>query len=106
MPAYKPTRPFKRPPTHPGELMREAIKEHLCMPVAEAARRMKISRQALHAVLRGRTDLSADMALRFARLTGDEPTLLVDMQERLNLWRARHRLAKVLREIEPAESAA
>jgi len=54
--------PVHRSPTHPGELMREIIEEHARLSVTDAARRMGVSRQALHAVLRGRSAVSADMA--------------------------------------------
>jgi len=90
-----------RMPTHPGELMREIIEEHGRLSVTDAARRMGISRQALHAVLRGRSAVSADMALRFAQLTGGRPELFLRMQENLDLWTARQRLGARLSRIEP-----
>src|SRR5882724_11488035 len=90
-----------RAPTHPGELMREIIEEHAQLSVTDAARRMGISRQALHAVLRGRSAVSADMALRFARLTGGQPELFLRMQENLDLWTARQRLGTRLARIAP-----
>jgi plasmid maintenance system antidote protein VapI len=40
-------RPIAREPTHPGELMREILKEHFSISISEAARRMDISRPAL-----------------------------------------------------------
>jgi addiction module HigA family antidote len=90
-----------RVPTHPGELMREIIEEHVNLSVTDAARRMGVSRQALHAVLRGRSAVSADMALRFARLVGGEPELYLRMQENRDLWTARQRLGAQLSRIEP-----
>jgi plasmid maintenance system antidote protein VapI len=45
---------------HPGELMREILTEHLKMPIAEAARRMQISRPTLYAVLNGTGGVTAD----------------------------------------------
>jgi addiction module HigA family antidote len=96
-------RPLRRPPSHPGELFREILDEHLRMPVAEAARRMKISRQALHAVLAGEASVTADMALRFGRLAGGEPELYLTMQARRDLWEAEERLHDTLTEIDPAD---
>ena len=72
-PEYPVRRPLKRAPSHPGELMREILEDHVKMSIAEAARRMKISRPALHAVLNGTSAVTADMALRFTRLTGGTP---------------------------------
>src|ERR1700730_1992093 len=93
-----------RAPTHPGELMREIIEEHARLSVTDAARRMGVSRQALHAVLRGRSAVSADMALRFAQLTGGRAELFLRMQENLDLWTARQRLGVRLSRIEPVTS--
>jgi addiction module HigA family antidote len=93
-----------RVPTHPGELMREIIEEHANLSVTDAARRMGVSRQALHAVLRGSSAVSADMALRFARLVGGEPELYLRTQENRDLWAARQRLGARLSRIEPIPS--
>lgn len=105
MPEFKVTRPLKHPPAHPGALMREILDEHLKLPIAQAARRMKISRPSLYAVLNGSGAVTADMALRFARLTGGRPELYLHMQEAHDLWHASQRLAKVLKQIKPAKAA-
>lgn len=102
MPEYKVRRPLARPPSHPGALMREILGEHLGLPVAEAARRMKLSRPALHAVLSGRSAVTAGVALRFARLTGGAPELFLQMQAAHDLWRSRKRLGATLGAIRPA----
>lgn len=96
------TRPTARVPTHPGELMREILDEQVKLPIAAAARRMKVSRPSLYAVLNGTTAVTADMALRFGRLTGGAPELYVQMQTQRDLWLAEQRLHDALLEIEPA----
>jgi addiction module HigA family antidote len=63
---------------------------------------MKISRQSLHAVLSGKTSVTADMALRFGRLVGGAPELYGQMQAQRDLWEAEPRLRDTLAEIEPA----
>src|SRR5258708_31882816 len=93
-----------RAPSHPGELMREIIEEHACLSVTDAARRMGVSRQALHAVLRGRSAVSADMALRFAQLTGGRAELFLRIQENLDFWTAPRRLGVRLSRIDPVTS--
>lgn len=95
-------RPLRRPPSHPGELFREILDDHLRIPVAEAARRMKISRQSLHAVLASEASVTADMALRFGRLAGGAPELYLAMQAQRDLWEAAERLRDTLMQIEPA----
>ncbi len=94
----------RRPPSHPGELMREIIEGQASLSVSAAARRMGVSRQALRSVLHGRSAVSADMALRFARLTGGRAELFLRMQENLDLWTARERLGAQLAWITPVTS--
>jgi addiction module HigA family antidote len=94
-------RPIARAPSHPGELLGEILQEHVKIPVAAAAHRMKISRQSLHAVLSGDASVTAEMALRFARLVGGEPELHLEMQAQRDLWHARLRLRDTLADIEP-----
>ena len=82
----------RRTPTHPGEIMRETL-DHLDLSIAEAARRMKITRAALYAVLNGRAAVTPEMAVRFSKIGGGEPSLLVQMQGARDLWLAEQRLA-------------
>lgn len=96
------TRPLARAPSHPGELMREILDDHVKLPIAEAARRMKVSRPSLYAVLNGSSAVTADMALRFGRLTGGAADLYLQMQTQRDLWLAEQRLRDTLVEIEPA----
>lgn len=96
------SRPIARIPTHPGELMREVLDVHVRLPVAEAAKRMKVSPPAFDAVLNGAEPVTADMALRFGRLTGGAPELYLQMQAQFDLWTARERLGDTLAQIEPA----
>jgi addiction module HigA family antidote len=78
-------RPIGRFLSHPGELMRDVLTELLKLLVAVAARRMQVSRPSLYAVLAGEGVVTADMALRFAKLTGAEPELHLRMQVALDL---------------------
>lgn len=102
MPELTVTRPLARAPSHPGELMREILDDHVKLSIAEAARRMKVSRPALYAVLNGTSAITAEMALRFGRLAGGAPDLYLQMQTRRDLWLAEQRLRDTLTEIEPA----
>jgi addiction module HigA family antidote len=91
-PEYPVRRPLKRAAVHPGVLMREIIEDHAKLTISEAARRMGVSRPALHAVLSGSAAVTAEMALRFARLTGGAPELYLNMQTSYDLEAARQRL--------------
>ena len=98
---YPVRRPLQRAPVHPGALMRQVIEEHTDLTIAEAARRMRVSRQAVHAVLNGTATVTAEMALRFARLTGGAPEVYLDMQVGHDLEVAQQRLQHELADIEP-----
>ncbi len=100
------TRRRQREPTHPGELMREILEEHVKLSIAEAARRMQISRPALYAVLNGKSAVTADMALRFGKLVGGAPELYLRMQHAHSLWHARKTNERVLKAIKTVPLAA
>jgi addiction module HigA family antidote len=53
---------------------------------AQAARRLRVSRQALHPVLSGKTGLSPDMAVRVSRLLGGKPNHWLAIQASYDLW--------------------
>jgi len=74
--------------------MREILDDHVKVSIAGAARRMTISRRSLCAVLNGTDTVTADMALRFSRLTGADPYLYVQMQTQRDLWFAERQLRK------------
>ena len=81
--------------------MREILEDHAKLTIAEAARRMGVSRPALYAVLNGTASVTAEMALRFARLTGGAPELYIDMQIGYYFEMARQRLKDALAKIAP-----
>jgi addiction module HigA family antidote len=86
-----------RKPTHPGAIWKNDILPALDLSVAAAARDMGVSRQGLHKVLRTRNPapVTPDMALRFARLCGDDEQagLWIRMQAAYDLWEARKRVS-------------
>ena len=88
-------------PVHPGGMIREALEEGLHLSVAEAARRLRLSRQTLHAILAGRQAVTADVALRLERLGCGTARLWLNVQTGHDIEAARRRLADVLEAIEP-----
>jgi antitoxin HigA-1 len=82
----------KRKQTHPGAILREDVLPSLGMSVSAFARRLGISRQALHAVLSERSGISTEMALRLGALLGNGPQLWVDMQSKFDLQQSEAKL--------------
>jgi addiction module HigA family antidote len=81
-----------RKPTHPGELFRDIVLPELGLSVSAAARELGVSRQTLHAVMSGRSAVTAEMALRLGRFCGNGPGLWMRMQQAFDLWQAQSEL--------------
>ena len=77
-----------RCPTHPGELLREDVIPETGKSKAEIARMLGISRQHLHDVLAERKPVSPEVAVRLAKLFGNEPLLWIRMQGAYDAWHA------------------
>lgn len=75
-------------PVHPGELVKANLDE-LGLSVAAAAKTMKITRQQLYNVLRGRSAVSPEMALRLEKAFGGNAAFWLRMQVAYDLALAR-----------------
>jgi len=102
MKEYTVKRPLKRPPIHPGEIIKEDILPELGISVSEAARRMNISRQQLHRILACTHPISTEMALRIGKFAGNGPGVWLRMQQNYDLWHAEKRIKKELSKIKTA----
>ncbi len=98
---YSVKRPLKRPPIHPGEILREDVLMALGLSVSEAARRLGVSRQQLHRILACTHPITTEMALRIGKFAGNGPGLWMRMQQTYDLWYAEQRMKSELSEIEP-----
>ncbi len=81
-------------PVHPGKLV-EANLVELGLSVAEAAKAMKITRQQLYNVMRGKSAVSPDMALRFEKAFGGGAAMWLGMQSAYDLAQARKEQGKI-----------
>ncbi|HEX4956158.1 MAG TPA: HigA family addiction module antitoxin [Thermoanaerobaculia bacterium] len=88
-----------RPPTHPGEILREDVLPALRLTVSEAARQLRITWQTLHRILAGQAGISPEMAVRLGRFCGNGPGLWLRMQQAYDLWHAEERLRDELEKI-------
>jgi addiction module HigA family antidote len=88
-------------PCHPGTVLRLDVLPALGMTAAEAARRIGVSRQAMHNILAEKSAVTPDMALRLGKLCGNGPALWLRLQQARDLWEAQRDLADVLQTIKP-----
>ena len=89
----------RRPPTHPGAVLREDVLPSLQMTQTEFARRLGVSRLSVSELLHERRALSSEMAARIAKLLRATPDIWLRMQAARDLWaieRDPERLAGVL----------
>lgn len=77
-----------RKPTHPGEMLREEFLPDFGLTVAKTAELLHVSRQTVNELVRERRSVSADMAVRLARLFGTTPQYWLNMQRNVDLWDA------------------
>lgn len=102
---YVVKRPLKRPPVHPGEILREDVLKNLGLSVSEAARRLGVSRQQLHRILARTHPITIEMALRIGKFAGNGPGLWLRMQQAYDLWYAENRMTDELSKIETIASS-
>jgi antitoxin HigA-1 len=94
-----------RPPTHPGEILREDVLPALKMAVSTAAAQLGVSRAMLHRILSGTHGVSPNMALRLGKFCGNGPELWLNMQRAHDLWHAEREMRSELARI-PTHKAA
>jgi addiction module HigA family antidote len=68
--------PTHRPPTHPGEALREDFLPDAGLSQSEAARRLRMSFRRLNEITNERRAVTPDTALRLAKLFGQTPDFL------------------------------
>ena len=92
-------------PTHPGAILREDVLPALGITVTNAAGKLGVSRQALHAILAERAGVTASMAMRLGKFCGNGPAMWLRMQLAYDLWQAEQEMAQVVERIPTMRAA-
>ena len=87
------------PPVSPGQLLRKRILNDK-ITQERLADAMKVSRFSINQIINGRRAVTAEMALRLARVTSTTPDYWLNLQRQLDLYQASLRLASELSELE------
>jgi len=94
--------PKNRPPTHPGEMLREEFLVPLGMSQTELAERIRVSYPRINEIINGKRGITPDTALRLAKLFGTTPEFWLNGQRNWDLWHAMNSPdAKEIRRIKP-----
>lgn len=93
------------PAMHPGELLEDLL-ETAGISVVDAAKRMHVSRQTVHAIAAKARGVTPEMALRLARLFGGDPELWLTLQQRHDLETTRAVVGTEIEQIRQLEEPA
>lgn len=85
--------PKHRPPTHAGEILLEEFLKPLNLTQVQAAEKMGISLNRLNELIRGKRGVTADTALRLAKLLKTTPEFWLNLQNAHDLYAARHAMS-------------
>jgi addiction module HigA family antidote len=80
----------KRSPTHPGAIIKYDYLEPLSLSITELAQYLNISRVTVSKIVNERAPVTADMALRLAKVFNTTPDLWLGLQKQYDLWHAEH----------------
>jgi antitoxin HigA-1 len=83
----------KRPPTHPGGILKRHYMEPLSLTVSELAEILGVSRKTLSKIINERGSITPDMALRLSKAFKTTPELWLNLQQNYDLWQASHKSA-------------
>ena len=76
-------------PPHPGEFIIEVYLQPYGISARELARRLDVAPSTLSRILKGRSRVTPDMALRLSKVLGRSPESWLAMQDAHDLWVAR-----------------
>ncbi|MCK6625882.1 MAG: HigA family addiction module antitoxin [Anaerolineae bacterium] len=77
-----------RPPTHPGEILKNLYLEPLDLSITQLAERLGVSRKAISAIVNERKSVTPDMALRLSQAFSTTPGLWLNLQRNYDLWQS------------------
>lgn len=72
-------------PPHPGQVLREYLGD---MDIADAAKRLRVTRTTLSRIVNGRAGISAEMSIRLSAALGTHAAFWSGLQMDYDLWNA------------------
>ncbi len=72
-------------PPHPGKVLRDYLGD---MDIADAAKRLRVTRTTLSRIVNGRAGISAEMSIRLSAALGTHAAFWSGLQMDYDLWNA------------------
>ncbi len=94
------------PPMHPGEMLREEFLEPLGLTPYALAKACEVPCTRIERIAREELGVSADTAVRLAKLLGTSAEFWLNLQTRYNILTVARAIAKELERIEPLKGKA
>lgn len=76
----------RKPPSHPGLILRVHYLEPLGISVTDLAKNLRLSRKTVSKILNERGAVTTDVALRLSRAFDTTPELWLNLQRNYDLW--------------------
>jgi antitoxin HigA-1 len=77
-------------PPHPGEFISDVYMEPFSYSCRFVAKQLDVSPSTLSRVLKGKSGVTPEMALRLSKALGRSPESWLAMQDNYDLWQAKH----------------
>ncbi len=94
---------LKRPPTHPGLILKEDFISPLGITQTDLAKALKTSFRTINEILNEKRSVSPDMALRLSRYLGTTPDVWLGLQADYDLYWAMVKSKKTIDGIKPLQ---
>ncbi len=93
------------PPVHPGEMLREEFLVPLGLTAGKVAAAAGVPRTRIERIVQEKIGITADTALRLAKVLGTTPEFWMNLQTRYDILVARAEAAASLDEVKPLRAA-
>ncbi|WBA81932.1 HigA family addiction module antitoxin [Endozoicomonas sp. GU-1] len=79
-------------PPHPGEFIESIYMEPYAISCRYLAEQLGVAASTLNRVIKGKSAVSPEMALRLSKVLGRTPESWLAMQDNYEIWQARKRI--------------
>lgn len=81
----------KRPPTHPGGILKRHYLEPLSLTISDLAKILGVSRKTISKIVNEHGSITPEMALRLSKAFNTTPELWLNLQQSYDLWHVSER---------------